>query len=83
MGKGKPQALSSRNIQVHRALHSALIVAATECLSTASLHEKKGGITAAQPLEGGEKEILILIAVFVLLASSCSCVPAGVAGVPA
>jgi hypothetical protein len=40
-----------------------------------------GGITAAQPLEGGE--ILILIAVFVLLAFSYSCVPAGVAGVPA
>ena len=46
-------------------------------------NKKMGGIAAAQPLEGGEKENPTLIAVFVLLASSCSCAPAGVAGVPA
>ena len=43
---------------------------------------KKGGIAAAQPLEGGEGDPT-LIAVFVLLVSSCSCVPADAAGVPA
>ncbi len=43
----------------------------------------KKGRHYCRPTSGGEEREPTLIAVFVLLASSCSCVPAGVAGVPA
>src|SRR5882724_2812681 len=49
----------------------------------AAFNETKKGRHRCRPASGGEERDPTLIAVFVLLASSYSCAPAGVAGVPA